>query len=275
MACNYYLHNFELRPIDEATVPLSSIEYAYGFGVYETLRAVGGQALFLDDHVARLLESARILNLEHNFDAQKIAEGITKLIEAAGMERYNLKLLLVGGPTPEAATLYGVCLNPLFPEKKLYQEGAAVITARYERPYPHAKSLNMLQSYLAYREAKRDGAYDALLVNRDGNVTEGTRTNFFCITGKTIYTPPEAEILLGVTRKNLLDVARAHGYTVEERDISLDSVGSYEGAFISSTSSKVIPLREIDGQALPFKPEALSQLMTHFDEFLRTQTPTN
>ena len=268
MAFNYFSKNGEILPIEEATIPLSSIEYSYGFGVYETLRVSNRQIYFLKDHTERLMESAKIINLEHPFTEKEIQENISQIITKNNAETCNIKMLLIGSPTKEGAQLFIICLNPLFPDKKLYRDGATLTTYKYERVFPHAKTLNMLQSYLAYRKAKESGAYDALLINGGGYITEGTRTNFFCIKDKIIYTPPEKDILLGVTRKVLLKVAKDNGYEVTEKDIKIDDIAKYDGAFISSTSSKIIPIQKIDTLELNPQPETLKTLMTLFDDFL-------
>jgi len=268
MAFNYFSKNGKILPIEEAVVPLSSIEYSYGFGVYETLRVSNGQVYFLKDHLERLMESARIIGLEHPFTENDVSEYFNRLIEKNNAETCNVKMLLIGAPKKNEAQLFIICLNPLFPDKKLYRDGAIMTTYKYERVFHHAKTLNMLQSYLAYRKAKEVGAYDALLINKDGFITEGTRTNFFCIKGKTIFTPREKDILLGVTRKVLLRVAKDNGYEVAEQDIKLGDISNFDGAFISSTSSKIIPIRQVDNVTLDPQPDNLVELMNLFDDFL-------
>lgn len=268
MTFDYFSKNGKVLPIVEATIPLSSIEYSYGFGVYETLRVSNRQIYFLKDHIERLIESARIISLEHPFTEKEIEESINQIIKENNAETCNIKMLLIGASKKEEVQLFIICLNPLFPDKKLYRDGASFTTYKYERVFPHAKTLNMLQSYLAYREAKKLGAYDALLINRDGNITEGTRTNFFCIKDQTIYTPPEKNILLGVTRKAILKVAAEYGYEVLEKDIKIDDVSSYDGAFISSTSSKIVPIKSIGGQILKPQSDSLKKFMSLFDDFL-------
>lgn len=268
MAFNYFSKNGKVLPIEEANIPLSSIEYSYGFGVYETLRVSNRQIYFLKDHVERLMESARIIGLEHPFTEDVVEESINQIIAKNNAETCNIKMLLIGAPSKEEAQLFIICLNPLFPDKKLYRDGATFTTYKYERVFPHAKTLNMLQSYLAYREAKKLGAYDSLLINRDGHITEGTRTNFFCIKDKIIYTPLEKDILLGVTRKALLKVAVENGYEIVEKDIKIDDITNFDGAFISSTSSKIVPIKSIDEQVLKPQPDELKKLINLFDDFL-------
>lgn len=268
MEFKYFSRNGDIRPITEAAVPLANIEYQYGFGVYETIRVENGIPYFLAEHIERLQESARILGIEHDFADAFVGKAINELIGKNDAGTYNLKILLIGGKEP---SLYVLCLNPFFPDKKLYRDGVDFVTYEYERPFPHAKSLNMLQSYLAYRKAKEAGAYDALLVNRKGCITEGTRTNFFCIKGKTLVSPPEHEILLGVTRKAVLNVAEESGYTRETKNILFTEIGDYDGAFITSTSSKIIPVRSVDGTRLRPPSQELRELMMLFDEFLTRQ----
>lgn len=268
MEFKYFSRNGELLPIAEAQVPLSNIEYSYGFGVYESIRVSNGVTYFIEDHIERLMESARIIDLKHAFVGEDVSNAIAELLAKNSAETCNVKILLIGGRTPEDAQLNILCLNPLFPDKKLYRDGVQTVTYEYERPFPHAKTLNMLQSYLAYRTAKEAGAYDALLIDGQGRITEGTRTNFFCIKGKTLFSPNEKNILLGVTRKAVLKVAAKNGFELVQKDIRPSDLGEYEGAFLTSTSSKILPVSSVGDFVFGGQPQALKELMAAFDIFL-------
>lgn len=268
MSFDLFSKNGEILPISEAKISLNSIEYTYGFGVYETLRVNNHKPLFLSDHIDRLIISANIINLEHVFSKDIIEKYIQDLITKTVTETFNVKILLIGASKKEDASLYILCSNPLFLDRKLYRDGVEVITSNYERVYPQAKSLNMLQSYMSYKEAQSKKAYDSLLINRDGYITEGTRTNFFAIKDNMIYSAPESQILLGVTRKNILDVALKNGYKIEDRNISVDDLVNYDGAFLTSTSTKIVPIRKVKGFEYNQIPEALINLMRLFDDFL-------
>ncbi len=265
MDFKYFSRNGKILPTEEAVVPLSSVEYQYGFGVYENVRVSKGIPYFLKDHIGRLMESARIIRLTHSFDETFVKKSAVDLTKKNGAETYNLKILLIGGKEP---SLYIVCINPLFPDKKLYKDGADFITYEYERPFPHVKTLNMLQSYLAYKSAQETGCYDALLVNSKGCITEGTRVNFFCIKDRTLISPPEDEILLGVMRKAVLHTAEKNGFLLEQQEIRFSDVINADGAFVTSTSSKIIPVRSIDEHMLPPQSDQFKELMRVFEEFL-------
>lgn len=268
MEVAYFSHNGTILPVEQAVIPLANIEYSYGYGVYETIRVSGGVIYFVDDHIKRLLESARIIELEHMFSANSITQNIQELVKKNAIKACNVKMLLIGGKSASEAQLIIQCLHPLFPDRKLYKTGAHFVTYKYERLFPHAKSLNMLPSYLAYRKAKAGNAYDALLINNHGNIVEGTRTNFFCMKDTTIISPPESQILLGVMRKAVLRVAAANGFDILERDISLQNLSEFEAAFVTSTSSKIMPVRTIDDHSFGEPAENLKRLMSKLNEFL-------
>lgn len=270
MEFKYFSHNGAVKALKEAVVPIGNIEYSYGFGVYETIRVNNGTPYFLEDHTERLMESARIIGLEHPFSEHLIEESIVALVKKNKAETCNIKLLLIGAHHSENAQLFMLCFNPLFPDRKLYREGADFITYDYKRPFPHAKTLNMLQSYLAYRRARAEGAYDALLLDDNGCIVEGTRTNFFGLVERTLISPPESEILLGVTRKALLRVANRNHFAFHEQPITWGDIQNFDAAFVTSTSSKIIPVRSVDKGLMPEFPPALRELMQRFDEFFDT-----
>jgi len=267
IAYKFFSCNSEIIPVEQAMIPLNNVEYSYGFGVYETIRVSKGKILFVKEHCERLMESARIINLEHRLTSEQVTADIQDLVDKNEVQSCNIKILLIGAPDPSDAKLYILCLNPLFPDRKLYKNGTKTITQHYERPFPHAKTLNMLQSYLAYREAKKAGAYDALAINQRGAITEGTRTNFFAIKDKQIFSPPENDILLGVTRDHVLKIAKQNGFDIVHKQITPNDLGYFDGFFLTSTSSKIIPLTQIDDQTFEI-PAELKQLMLRFDEFL-------
>jgi len=268
MQFNYFSKNGHLLPIDQASVSLYSIEYSYGFGVYETLRVRDRTPYFLAAHAERLMHSASIIGLEHTFAQQFIASSVKELVDALEIhDAYNIKILLIGGKTPEQAELFILPSAPFFADRKLYRDGVSTITVSYERMFPQAKTLNMLGSYLAYRKAKQAGCYDALLLDRDGCMLEGTRSNFFLIKDMTVVSPPADKILEGVTRMALVQLLGKHNYTYKEALVSPTDLHSYDGAFFTNTSSGIMPVRHIDSHAFAGIPESLQQLMAHYEQW--------
>lgn len=268
MAFELCSKNGSILPIDQAQISVTSVEAAYGFGVYEHVRVQRGHPYFLDEHCERLHASARIIGLAHPFETPSIECWCRELIDRCPADALNLKMLLYGGRDRESATLFLIPLQPFFPDRRLWRTGASTITVHYERPFPEAKTLSMLGSYLAYRQAKEAGAYDALLIDREGRITEGTRTNFFVLRGRTIIGAPAERILRGVTMTHVLRVAASLGFSIETADIRISDIPSIDGAFLTSTSSGILPIRSIDAQTVQISDD-LRFLMTSYDDAMR------
>lgn len=261
--------NGEVRPITEANISIFNIEYSYGFGVYETIRVINGTPYFLEQHSERLLASATIIGLAHPYSAKSVAENVHRLAkELSYNEVYNLKVLLIGGKSEKDCLLYIFPSAPLFPEKKIYRDGVRLISIYYERQFPEAKTLNMLGSYLAFKKARASDYYDALTLDQDGYITEGTATNFFLVKDKAIFMPPKGKILEGVTMRIILSLAMENGFAIKEKNVKLGELPMYDGAFLTSTSSKVLPIQKIDDHLFGPIPESVRVIGKLYDNFL-------
>lgn len=260
MTFEYISKNLRIVPANEAQVSLQNIAFSYGYGVYENIRVSNGEIRYLDEHLDRLMVSCKYLEIESNFSIEDIKHACTELNSKYQGSTYNMKIILIGGKDQQ---LFILPLAPKFVDKKMYRDGVSVITTRYERFLPQAKSLNMLGSYVVYTKAQKVGAYDSLLVNSKGEIPEGSRTNFYAIKDKTIFTAPDEEVLAGVTRKHILDYAREQGFKIKFETPKLSELNIFDGFFISNTSSKLLPINKIDGREFDI-PESLSTLASEF-----------
>jgi branched-subunit amino acid aminotransferase/4-amino-4-deoxychorismate lyase len=267
MTGEYCSMNGILVPASSALIPVDDIDFAYGFGVYETLKVRKRILYFPELHEERLFHSAKIIGLAHLLRPGEVKGFTIDLIRANRTENANVKILLIGADSPEKARLFIMTLNPLFPERRDYKNGAAAVIYPGERLFPEAKTLNMLMSTIAFRSARRAGAYDAILRDGDGLLTEGTRTNLFFTDGERVFTPPGHRVLEGVTKITLTSALRAAGIEVEERDLPETDLERYPGYFLTSTSTKVMPLRLIGGHETGI-PEIIPRIMQVYDEFL-------
>jgi branched-chain amino acid aminotransferase len=269
MQFKYFSKNGEILPISDAHIPLSNIEYSYGYGVYELISIRNHIVHFANEHINRLLKSAKIIGLGHNFTPEKIQEYINNLLKISDADSCNIKILLIGGKSSKDAMLYILLLTPLFPDRKFYSEGIKTITIKYERPFPNAKTLNMLGSYLAFKKAKENDCFDALLINNENKIIEGTRTNFFLIKDKTIYTQSDYKILQGVTRQLVLNIARENNFSIKIDEILTSNLLNFDCGFLTGTTAKILPIRQIDNFYFNTIPENLKLLMNKYDYFLK------
>ncbi len=258
----FVLHNGALIAADQAHLPVSRREVMFSFGIYESLKVKAGVPLFLEEHLERLEESASILDLQHTYDPDHFIEAITRLIEANELEAATLRIQMFGGDEP----FYYVVPFPLphYPNW-YYEQGVATISYAGERVMPRAKSNCLLLNYIALREAQRQNAVEALLVNRDNNALEGTRSNLYAYRDGTIFTP-EDDVLYGVTRKHILEWGREFGYKIKYTPLPLTSIlqKEYAGVFISSTSMGAVPVQQVDTIEMP-----APQSQTDFYELIK------
>ena len=249
----------------EAVVSIDNIEFGYGYGVYENLRVRKGLLYFPELHVKRLLASAKIIGIKTDLTEQEIKESVEELMATVDGSTFNIKMLLMG--KGDSSDLYIFALSPFFMPKKVYRDGVKTVLVNYEREFHDAKSLSMLGSFLAYKKAKEKGAYDALLIDRSGFVREGTRTNLFYTDGEKIYTTPKDQVLDGVTRKTVIYALKQKGIPVIEKVLRKDDICRYKGFFITSTSSKILPVSVIDDNKF-YVPEIIRQSVKIYDDYL-------
>lgn len=240
----YALKNLELIEEKDAVIPVTQRELFSSFGVYESIKVLDGKVEHTGDHLHRLLASARILKLKHNFKIDDIAVSLDRLVKANKDMDVSLKVQLIGGNDP---SLFAFTTKlPVYPPE-FYTDGVKVISYIGERIFPHAKSNCLLLNYMASREAIAAGALDAILIDRSGYALEGSRSNLFAVKGNTIITS-ETDVLYGVTRKRVLTIAEDLGFFIDLKKIFLLDIkqGSFNEVFITSTSMGAIPVSTID-----------------------------
>ena len=236
----------------------------YGTGVFEGVRAYetsDGPAIFrLEDHTNRLFESAKLIGMKIPYDKKELNDAQSKVVkinnlknayirpmcfygsEGMGLRADNLKVHAI-----IAAWDWGSYLG----DDKILNGIKVKVTdfpKRCEKSMLHkAKaSGNYLYSMLALKDALNSGFDEALILDVDDNVNEGSGENFFMIANNTIHTPKDATVLNGITRQTVMKIARDLNYNVEETNISVDDVKSSNEAFFTGTAAEVTPIIQVD-----------------------------
>jgi len=257
MTGNHIIVNGRLSSPAEAAFQLDDVDVTYGYGCYETLKVRDGVLYFAGFHEERLLRSAAILGIEHSMRPGDLVAALELLNRANALDSCNIKVMMTGHEG-RPADWYAFMLPPVVPPATAYGEGVRCLLFRGERHFPAAKSLSMLLSTVAYRSATSVGCYDALLVNGAGEITEGTRTNlFYARRGEadTVYTPPAAAVLEGITRRTLMTALGECGVKTVERPLPVsDAAGGEFALAVTSTSSRVIPVSALIGLAATQQP---------------------
>jgi branched-chain amino acid aminotransferase len=233
----------------EATISINDVAVLRGYSAFESLRTYDRRPFHLQEHLERLYRSAQLLELDLPYSRAFIADTISQIIARNPYQHASLRILVTGddGVLPSGQPLLAILISPLGErDMQRFARGIKVVTTRLGRATPEAKSSNYIAAIRSLKNARSRDAEDALFVNEQDQILEGTRSNFFVFRGNTLITP-NSGILLGVTRNVVLSLAREdHRFAIEERAISLDELPQVDEAFITSSSKEITPVIQVD-----------------------------
>lgn len=258
----------KMVPWRDATTHVLTHTLHYGMGVFEGVRAYktdNGTAIFrLKEHTDRLFRSAHILGMKMPFDKQtlmeaqkaavrenKLESGYLRPMAFYGAEAMGISAKTLSTHVIVAAWAWGAYLG-----KEALENGIRVKTSSFSRHHVNitmckAKANgNYMNSILAHQEAAQDGYDEALLLDVDGFVAEGSGENVFIIRNGKLYTPDLTSALEGITRDTIVQLAGEIGLQVIEKRITRDEVYSADEAFFTGTAAEVTPIRELDNRTI-------------------------
>ena len=258
----------EMVPWQEAKVHVLTHTFHYGLGVFEGVRAYNtsqGAAIFrLQEHTDRLFRSAHILRMEMPFDKGTLSEAQRQVVRANGLdEAYIRPMCFLGSEgmglradNLKTHVMVAAWGWPSYMDPEAMNRGIRVATSSYTRHHVNitmckAKANgNYINSILALREALDAGFEEALLLDNEGYVAEGSGENVFLVRNGVLYTPELTSCLEGITRDSIMRIAADQGLTVKEKRITRDEVYVADEAFFTGTAAEVVPIREVDNRAI-------------------------
>lgn len=252
---------------DEALVPVTDRSFLYGDGCFEGIGVCEGRILHLEDHARRLLRSARMLRLNCPVDAAGLQALMLETASRNGMDRSAAGYLrpvlsrgtsAIGVRNIDLAAPAALYIIPQVGDVRMSYRGEIKLQTAAFSTFQHGgllsidpriKANNYLHSILAVLEARDRGADVAILRNREGWVTETYGTNIFCVTDGVVRTPPEREILAGITRKHVIETARALGVPCREDELTRYDLINADEVFVTSSLDGIAAVSAIDGLA--------------------------
>lgn len=255
----------ELVPWQEARVHVLTHTFHYGLGVFEGVRAYKtesqGTCIFrLHEHTDRLFRSAKILQMDMPWDKQALNEAQCEVVRVNELEEGYLRPMCFLGSEGmglradnlKTHVMVAAWPWPSYMDPEARDRGIAVRTSSYTRHHVNitmckAKANgNYINSIMALREALDSGCEEALMLDNEGYVAEGSGENFFMVRDGVIYTPDLTSCLDGITRNAIFQIAADEGYQVREKRITRDEVYICDEAFFTGTAAEVVPIRELD-----------------------------
>ena len=247
----------------DAKISVFDSGFLLGDGCWTGIRLHNNKLLFLKEHIDRLFEDSRAINMRIHISKKKIKDIIHETIKKNKMTTdVHIRLIVSRGikSTPYqdpsfTITPPTIVIIPEFkkPDKNLYKKGLILKTVKIIRgPHnvqdPRINSLSKLNCILACIEAKKKNADEALMFDINGNISTNNSTHFFYIKNKTVFTSKGKYCVKGITRKNVIDICKENKIKIFEKNFKLNEVLKADEAFVTGTFANIIPVRQVNSK---------------------------
>lgn len=249
---------------EEAAVSVFDHGFLYGDGIFEGIRVYSGNVFRLREHLERLYDSAKSILLEIPYTLEEMEQFVVQAVRKNDLQDAYIRLVVSRGigdlgldpaKCPEPNVIIIVDQVAIY-SQELYDNGLQIISVPTRRNIPDAlnpkiKSLNYLNNILVKMEANRAGLGEALMMNQEGYVTEGSSDNIFIVKRGVVYTPPcYLGALEGITRQAIIDICNRVGYTIKEEPFTRHDVYVSDEVFLTGTAAEVIAVVNVDGRSI-------------------------
>jgi len=278
--------NGKYYPKSEAKISVYDHGLLYGDGIFEGIRAYNGVVFKLKEHIDRLYSSAEAIMLQIPMTKEEMIKAVLETLMKNDLRDAYIRLVVTRGVGTlgldpqkcEKPTVIIIAEPTIALHKKEAREKGITALLTWVRRDPidstshEVKSLNYLNSILAKIEANVAGFDDAIFLDKNGNVSEATGANIFVVKDGVVMTPPTSTgILLGITRKIVMEIAESLGYKVVEKNITPQELFSADEVFLSGTAAEITPVREVNkrtvGEGKPGK--ITKQIMREFEKLVK------
>ncbi|ATO50583.1 branched-chain-amino-acid transaminase [Brevibacillus laterosporus] len=270
---------------ENAKISVYDHGFLYGDGIFEGIRVYNGNVFRLQEHIERLYESALSIMLVIPMKIEEMMDAVVETVRKNELRDAYIRLVISRGDgdlglDPRSCKKANIVIIVeqlrLFPQE-LYETGLKIVTVPTRRNKPDAlnpkiKSLNYLNNVMVRMEASMAGVSEALMLNSEGYVTEGSGDNIFLVKKGVIYTPPTyLGALDGITRQAIMDIARELGYVIKEEPFTRHDVYIADEVFLTGTAAEVISVSEVDARIIrDGKPGPVTkQLLEEFRRYVQ------
>lgn len=236
--------------------------------VYEVLRVIDGIPLFVEDHYLRLSNSLRLQGYNYQISLSEFKKNIETLILENNQAIGNVKFVCFVSKDEIKWVYYFIPHS--YPTSEDYKSGITTDLLFAERNNPNAKVVQAELRTKANQLMSETKLYEVLLVNQDGLITEGSRSNVFFVKSEKFYTAPTSMVLEGVTRQKVIQCIKKLNLKVKEHAVSFHFLSDFDAAFISGTSPKVLPIRFIGNQQFNICNEVVVQVMNEYNALIHS-----
>jgi branched-chain amino acid aminotransferase len=278
--------NGKFVPNNEARTSVYDHGFLYGDGVFEGIRAYNGRVFRLEEHLNRMYDSAKAIDLTIPISRMEMKNAIIETLKKNKLKDAYIRPIVTRGDgdlgldprkcpkpnvfiiTQEWGAMYG----------DLYEKGLTAVTVGIRRNAPEAlppniKSMNYLNNILAKIEANAKGGDEAIMIDVHGNVSEGSGDNIFIVKNHKVLTPPTLNNLRGITRAAAIELAIEDGIEVIETNLGLFDIYTADEVFVTGTAAEIAPVTKVDGRLIDDgKPGKITKkLMSAFKDMTKQE----
>jgi branched-chain amino acid aminotransferase len=235
--------------------------------VYEVIRLIDSVPLFLSDHLNRFRKSLELVDQTFDFDPNILFHQLIELAHKNNKQEGNIMLKV--SFSNRQPTTWANFIPHAYPSERDYQNGVMVGLMDVERENPEAKVVNSTLRAEANRMFTEKRIYEVLLVDQQQKIREGSRSNFVAIKNKALYTAPLNKVLNGITLLKVLQISQTAGIPVHFQSVALNELKLFDAVFLTGTSPKILPIRQIDNELFNVDNELLRFLMEQYDALIQ------
>jgi len=263
---SYFLHNFKYKDSSK----FNETALNNGISIYEVIRIEKSIPLFLENHLDRLFNSADLSNLNINESYCDFETLISELIKKNNIPEGKIKIVIHFSEDNRQEEDVLIYFTPhYFPTTEEYINGVKVGICNAERQNPNAKVLNTEARQRANNTIAEKKLFEVLLTDHMGYISEGSRSNVFFIKDNSIVTPPAKDVLMGITRNNVIKICKESKIKILEQKVHLNDVSNMDAAFLSGTSLKVLPVSCIDEKIINHQHDLLKKLQDLYNTLIQ------
>lgn len=241
----------EIQEYKNARISPGDIGVLRGFAVFDFFRVYNRIPFYFDNHFERLKKSAELYDLRLNIDKSGLLDAVDKLCTKNNCSNAHVRVVLTGGETVNGIEPSKSRLIVLFEEfkefpKEFFDTGVKIITFSHQRSYPQAKTSQYIEAVLLQKRLKEENAIEILYLD-DDIVRECSTSNIFIVKNHCLITPSD-EILNGITRESVINLAKNNGINIDVREIKIQELFEADEVFLTATNKKVMPIVKIDNK---------------------------
>jgi branched-chain amino acid aminotransferase len=262
---NYFLFDNEVRPVSRFDEDLVFT----GKSLYDALRIIEGIPLFFEKHYQRLINTANIAEIRIPISPEELKKRIGKLIEVNEVKDGNVKLIFNRNDEKLTSSFLAYFVPFRYPTDDELINGIDTIFFKGERTNPNTKLIDKTLREATEQAKVLNRVFEVILVDRNGYITEGSRTNVFFLRDNRVYTTPLKDVLPGVTREYVINICSKSGFEILETKVHSIEISQFTSFFISGTSPGVLPVRKLNAIIFNTDDHVMREIMNGYQNEVR------